>query len=174
MSGCTLSVFSHTVSTSPPHPEQTQHSQSFVCKRNHDAPLQLTVAPKGSSLSVKILRQEPTRSRVSPSNPINILTCMCTPLSSRCRCCIWRSSTIETCSCTATPANTGACCSRGRSTLGRSHWCAASLSCCTPCRACPGSPLEGPPRSSWETCQCTPGPYPWASGKSRASWSWGI
>lgn len=57
--------------------------------------------------------------------PINLVICRCTPLSSRCRCCTWRSSTTRTCSCTATHGSTGVCCTPVRSTSGHSRWSAA-------------------------------------------------
>lgn len=151
MPGCTLPVFSHTVSTSPPpnrHNTPRRGLEELCVQKESWRPSPAYSSSQKFQFVSENTGQEPARSRISLSSPINILTCTCTPLSSRCRCCIWRSSTTGTCSCTATPANTGACCSRGRSTLSHSHWCAASLSCCTPCRACPGSPLEGPPRSS--------------------------
>lgn len=82
-----------------------------------------------SGLSINSRRNEAARWHTTPSHtysPINTLICTCTPLSSHCRCCISRSSTTGTCSCTAIRASTGACYIPGRSTSGCSRCSPAS------------------------------------------------
>lgn len=100
-----------------------------------------------------------------------IITCMCRPLSSRCRCYTWHSSTTGTCSYTATHANTDVCCSPAHSTSGHSCWSGAWGSCCRLARASLRCLSQGPARSNSATSQCTLGPCPWACGKRMASWS---
>lgn len=108
----------------------------------------------------------------SEKSQINTSIYRYTPLSSRCRCCIWRSSTKRICSYTAKRVSTGVCCILDRNTSGHSCW-AAELFCCKGAHAFQRCQSEGQPRSSWATSRCRQGPCPRAFGRSGVFWSLG-
>lgn len=87
-------------------------------------------------------------------------------------CCTWQSSTTGTYNCTAKLWCTGAYCSPGRSTWGRSRPYEATCDC-TDVLGCPRSPWSRPSHSSWVTSRCRRGLSPWACGSPESASPWG-